>query len=112
LIFFLEGVEQIASNAVETAKRLLSLFQQDEQRIQTLGRSASTTLRVFRVLCEQPLATLNRICESTGLSFPAAAKGMQQLEQLDIAHEITGHQRNRVFAYHHYLSILNEGTEA
>ena len=112
LDYFLEGVEQIATNAVETAKRLLSLFQQDEQKIQTLGRSASTTMRVFRVLCEHPLATLNRICESTGLSFPAGSKGMQQLEQLNIAREITGQHRNRVFAYHQYLSILNEGTES
>lgn len=111
LVFFLEGVEQIASNAVETAKRLLSLFQQDEQKIQTLGRSASTTLRVFRVLCEHPLTTLNQICGSTGLSFPGAAKGMQRLEKLDIVNEITGHQRNRIFAYQQYLSILNEGTE-
>lgn len=111
LDFFLEGIEQIASNAVETAKRLLSLFQQDEEKIQALGRSASTTLRVFRVLCEHPLATLNRICESTGLSFPAGSKGMQQLETLDIVCEITGQQRNRVFAYQQYLNILNEGTE-
>ncbi|MDY6823970.1 MAG: Fic family protein [Thermodesulfobacteriota bacterium] len=111
LDFFLEGVEQIASNAVETAKRLLSLFQQDEQKIQTLGRSASTTIRVFRVLCEHPLASLSRICKLSGLSFPAAAKGMQHLETLDIVSEITGQQRNRVFVYQQYLSILNEGTE-
>jgi Fic family protein len=111
LDFFLEGVEQIASNAVETAKRLLSLFQQDEEKIQAMGRSASTTLRVFRVLCEHPLATLNRICASTGLSFPAGSKGMQQLETLDIVREITGQQRNRVFTYQQYLNILNEGTE-
>jgi len=111
LDFFLEGVEQIASNAVDTAKRLLSLFQQDEQKVQISGRSASTTLRVFRVLCEHPLTTLNRVCESTGLSFPAVSKGMQQLEQLHIVSEITGHQRNRVFAYKQYLSILNEGTD-
>lgn len=111
LDFFLEGVEQIASNAVATAKRLLLLFQNDEQKIQTLGRSASTTMRVFRVLCEHPLATLNRICEATGLSFPAASKAMQQLEQLHIMGEITGQQRNRVFSYQQYLSILNEGTE-
>ncbi|MBD3375433.1 Fic family protein [candidate division KSB1 bacterium] len=109
--YFLEGVEQIASNAVETAKRLLSLFQQDEQKIQMLGRSASTTLRVFRVLCEHPLVTLNRICESTGLSFPAAAQSMQRLEQLDIVREITGQRRNRIFAYQQYLSVLNEGME-
>jgi hypothetical protein len=36
---------------------------------------------------------------------------MQQLETLDIVREITGQQRNRVFAYQQYLSILNEGTE-
>jgi len=111
LDFFLEGVEQIASNAVETVKRLLSLFEQDEQKIRELGRSALTTMRVFRVLRQYPLTTLNRICESTGLSFPTASKGMQQLEALDIVREITGQQRNRVFAYQQYLDILNEGTE-
>jgi Fic family protein len=109
--FFLEGVEQIASNAVETAKRLLFLSQKDEQKVQKLGRSASTTLRVYRVLCERPLVSLNHVCEQTGLSFPAAAKGMSLLENADIVREITGQQRNRVFAYHQYLSILNEGTE-
>jgi Fic family protein len=109
--FFLEGVEQVASNAVGTAKRLLFLSQQDEQKVQKLGRSASTTLRVYRVLCERPLASLNHICEQTGLSFPAASKGMNLLENVGIVREITGQQRNRVFAYEQYLNILNEGTE-
>lgn len=111
LDFFLEGVEQIASNAVETAKRLLLLFWQDEKKIQAMGRSASTTMRVFRVFYEHPLANLNRICKLTGLSFPAGPKGMRQLETLDIVREITGQQRNRIFAYQQYLGILNEGTE-
>lgn len=109
--FFLEGVEHTASNAVETARRLVNLFQQDEQKIQALGRSASTTLRVFRTLCERPLVTLNQICARTGLSFPAAAKAVQTLERLDIDREITGQHRNRVFAYQQYLTILSEGTE-
>lgn len=109
--FFLEGVEHTASNAVETAKRLVTLFQQDEQKIQKVGRSTSTTLRVFRKLCERPLATLNQVCGQTGLSFPAAAKAMQTLEQLDIVREITGQRRNRIFAYQQYLNILSEGTE-
>lgn len=110
--FFLDGVKETAENAVETARRLVSLFQQDEQKIQTIGRVASTALRVFQTLRERPLRTLNQICEHTGLSFPAAGKGMQALERLGIVREITGRQRNRVFAYDAYLSILNEGTEA
>jgi len=109
--FFLEGVTMTASNAVETAKRLVSLFQQDEQKIQSLGRGASTPLRVFRALCERPLLSLNEVCRRTGLSFPAAGKGMKSLIRLEIAREITGQRRNRIFAYDRYLTILSEGTE-
>ncbi|MCX8021743.1 MAG: Fic family protein [Syntrophorhabdaceae bacterium] len=111
LDFFLEGVEQTATNAVETAKRLLVLFQQDEKKIQTAGRSASTVLRVFRAMCQRPLVNLNQVCERTGLSFPAAAKAMDALQRIGLAREVTGRRRNRVFAYHDYLGILNEGTE-
>jgi Fic family protein len=111
LDFFLEGVEQTASNAVETAKRLLSLFQKDEQVIQKAGRSTSTLLRVFRVLCERPLVTVNQVCERSGLSFPAVSHAMAALARLGIVREVTGQRRNRIFAYNEYLNILNEGTE-
>jgi hypothetical protein len=36
---------------------------------------------------------------------------MQALERLGIVREITGQQRNKVFAYDRYLAILSEGTE-
>lgn len=109
--FFLEGVQVTASNAVDTAKRLLDLFQQDEQKIQGMGRRASTILRVYRIFCELPLVTLNRVCERTGLSFPAVSKSVDELTKEGILREITGQRRNRVFAYDQYLNILNEGTE-
>jgi len=109
--FFLEGVEHIAAAAVDTARRLVSLFGEDAQRVQGLGRTAATTLRVFDVLCQRPVATLNQVRDRAGISFPSASKGMEALMQLGIARELTGQRRNRVFAYDRYLSILNEGTE-
>lgn len=112
LDFFLEGVEHTAANAVDTAKRLLALFQEDERHIQQSQRAASTALRAFRVFCERPLVTLNQVCERTGLSFPTATRAVQALEKLNIVREITGQRRNRVFAYQKYLDILSEGTEA
>ena len=39
-------------------------------------------------------------------------QGMKVLEGLGIFREITGRQRNRVFAYNKYLAILSEGIEA
>ncbi len=109
--FFLNGVEHTAANAVETAKRLVGLIQKDEDRLRSLGRIAATSSRAFHVLRERPLITLKEVCGRSGLTFPAAAKGIRALEKEGIVREITGRRRNRVFAYHRYLKILSEGTE-
>jgi hypothetical protein len=55
--------------------------------------------------------TLKEVCKRTGISFPAAAKGMDAIIKFGLARELPGRQRNRVFVYDQYLSILNEGTE-
>jgi Fic family protein len=109
--FFLEGVEQTATAAVQTAQRLVKLFEADRQRIQELGRITATVLLIFGALRVRPILTLKDACSRTGLSFPAASKGMDALTNLRIAKEMTGRQRNRVFVYDLYLTILNEGTE-
>ncbi len=111
LDFFLEGVEQTAQNAVETAQRLVGLFKSDAERIQRSGRMAGTALRVFNALCERPIVTLREVSRRTGLTFSTVSKGMGVLEDLEIVREITGKRRNRVFAYKRYLEILSEGTE-
>ena len=111
LDFFLEGIEETARNAVQTAQRLVEVFHEDESSIQDQGRVASTGLRVFNALREKPLTSLNEVCNRTGLSFPASSKGMEVLVNLGVAREITGQRRNRIFAYDRYLAILSEGTE-
>jgi Fic family protein len=109
--FFLEGVRDTAGNAVETARRLIALFEADQQKIQTLGRSASSTLRVFQAFKARPLLTVGRISERTGLSFPAANQAVARLAELGIVREITGRRRERAYAYDQYVAILNEGAE-
>jgi len=63
------------------------------------------------VLKERPITTLHEVAERSGLSFPAASAGMQVLERLGVARELTGKKRNRLFGYDSYVAILNEGTE-
>ncbi|MDP1698202.1 MAG: Fic family protein [Xanthomonadaceae bacterium] len=110
--FFLEGVEQTATGAVETARRLVTLFQQDGQRVQGTGRGAANLLRVLHSLRQRPLCSLRQIAQRTGISFPTATKAMKALQEIGIARELTGQRRNRVFVYDAYLNILNEGGEA
>jgi len=109
--FFLEGVERTSRSAVETAHRLLALFAEDGARVATLGRLAPNTLRVFELLRRRPIARIGTVVEATGMSFPAAARGIRALEELGVVREITGRKRERVYAYTRYLAILNEGAE-
>jgi len=111
LDFFLEGVQQTAEGAVDTARRLVSLFQEDRERIVPYGRRAGSALRVHDMLKARPVASLPQVCDRTGLSFPTAAGSMDLLTKLGIARETTGKARNRVFVYERYLAIMNEGTE-
>lgn len=109
--FFLEGVEETANGAVQTAQRLVALFQQDTQRTQASGRIAANALRVLDALRQRPLCSLGQLCHTTGMTFPTATKAMLKLMELGIVRELTGRRRNRVFVYDSYLSILNEGGE-
>ena len=111
LAFFLEGVESTASGAVAAAQRLLELFRRDEARLEGLGRSGPSVRLGYGALRKRPLTSTKQLMELSGLSFPTASKVMETLVTLDIAREITGGRRNRLFTYDAYLAILSEGTE-
>jgi len=107
--FFLEGVDQTARSAVQTARQLVNLFDADTRRIQQSGRAAANALRVLAALRQRPVLTLKHVCDTHDMTFPTAAKAMQSLVAADIARELTGQRRNRVFVYDGYLKMLNEG---
>ena len=111
LDFFLEGVWQVATAAVSSAQRLDSLFQQDRAKIEAAGRRAGSALRVHEALKERPVRTMRSTVQATHLSLPAVSSAMNLLAELEIARELTGRRRNRVFAYDRYLAELAEGTE-
>lgn len=111
LDFFLDAVAETATGAVQTARRLVTLFEEDGARVRSRGRSAATALRVFDALRTRPIITLTDVSQRTGLTFPTATNGMAALVALGVARELTGRRRNRVFAYDRYLAMLNEGAE-
>lgn len=111
LDFFLEGIEQTAGGAVDTAHRLLALFREDEARVAKQGRRSSSLLRLFAALRARPVTTITELSRRSRLSFPTAARGAETLVDLGIAREVTGRERNRVFSYERYVAILAEGTE-
>jgi Fic family protein len=111
LDFFLTGVLETSTQAANTARQILALFDKDRQAIEALGRPASSALRVHQLLQTKPLTTIPRAAHALGLSRPTIASSLAYLQEAHIVRETTGRQRGRTFVYTGYLTLLNEGTE-
>jgi Fic family protein len=111
LEFFLAGVAETANQAFDAATRIHELIQSDRDRISAESDRVSSVLRVHEVLQTLPFLTSSKAGEKTGLTKPTINAALDQLERLGIVEEITNRQRGRVYAYKHYLAILNEGGE-
>ena len=109
LDFFLSGVRDTATGATRTATTAIGIFAADRQRIEGLGRPASSALRVHQHLQRHPIATTIKIAEATGLSEPTVARSLDHLIELSIARELTGKQRHRQYAYRAFLDLLTSG---
>lgn len=109
--FFLDGVAETAEQGVETARRLLTLFEEDKAKISGLGRAAASALRLHGELQRSPLAIVPSVAKQLNLSQPTIQKSLEQLIKLGIVREVTGKRRSRVYEYSRYLRILEEGTK-
>ncbi len=111
LDFFADGLIETAGNAVDTAKRLMALVNQDRQALQQTGRGATTALRLHREMEQHLILSIKKMKKLTGLTTPTIVSAFNQLERLGIVKEISGKQRGRIYAYSAYIGLLNEGVE-
>jgi len=112
LRFFFRGVRETSNQAVEAARSILELFDEDRRTIRdNLGRAAGSALRVHEHSQENPVVTTRRAAEEMSLSRPTITSALDNLQDLGIVREMTGKERYRVYAYDDYLDILDEGTE-
>ncbi len=111
LDFFFQGVSEASDSAVTTAQRLLGLFAEDRKRIQERGKIPGSILQVHHYMQGRPIASAASIGTSENLSPATVNKALRFLMDLGVAREITGGQRNRLFAYDQVLRIFSEGTE-
>ncbi len=111
LHFFLTGVYETANQGVLTSRNIIELFQNDQRRIETSGRSIGSTLQVFKLMQSTPIISIPRASQETHVSVPTATAALTRLQELGIVREITRKRRDKLYSYEKYLHLLNEGTE-
>jgi Fic family protein len=110
LRFYLIGVEAVASQAAETSRALLALFEADRARIQGLGKATGSALAIWDVLRRRIVVSIPKAAEEAGVTWPTASAALQRLATLGIAAETTGRRRDRLYTYTRQLALLDRGT--
>jgi Fic family protein len=111
LQFFLEGMAATAQEAAETATRILHLFSTNREKIQKLGRSSSSALRVHEYMQRKPIANIAATAKALKISIPTVTLALNHLVRIGIVEEVTGKRRDRLFTYSGYFNIVSKGTE-
>jgi len=107
LNFFLDGATIIATEAIETSKKINTLRQKDIVKIQSLGRRAKTGMLVLDNLYKLPIVNVKKIQEWTGLSRPRSNELVQKLVDLEILEQRDKDtEYRREFWYKNYLDLF------
>ena len=108
--FFLVGIEETASRAVNTLSHVLLLKEQKEEMIDAeFGRRSTSAKVLLNGLFHEPTITVEKAVALTGLSFKAANDLVQLMREKGILTEQTGQSRNRIFVFEEYLQAFGYG---
>ena len=111
LAFFLDGVASTAQEAADTAEQTLKLFAKDRLKIETLGRASDSALRVHSLMQSNPYLRIRNAAKSLKLTVPTVTSALNHLVKLGIVKEVSGKQRDRLFAYTRYINIVSGDTQ-
>jgi Fic family protein len=111
LRFFLQGVEETAEEAVDTARRIRSCFEAGRAAIATLGRPASSALRLHEYMQRHPIFAVADATKALQLTKPTVGASVRHLQQLGIVRPVKARARGTHYVYDAYMRILSEGTE-
>lgn len=108
--FFLDGVIDTAKSAIEIAKRINVIREEDLNKIHKLGKTAaSTSVEVLRHLFRQPIVNVKMIQKWTHFSKAGAQRVIDRLIDLGILYQRTPPKTyGRTYEYRSYLSLFHK----
>src|SRR3989338_4474684 len=109
LVFFLEGIAEIANSSIETCTKITALRDRDFAKMQKLGKkSAASTLEIVRKLFSQPIVGVAEIMKWTGFTAPGAYNVIERLKGLKILEPLGDAQYGQKYIYADYYEIFDD----
>ncbi|OYY95300.1 MAG: cell filamentation protein Fic [Hydrogenophilales bacterium 28-61-23] len=104
--FFLTGVAETAARGKVVFHNILALRGEVEQALFGMGRRAQSGRDLLNLLYRSPFVTAGDISAGLGISTPTANALIREFVKMDILKQVSGMQRNRVFAFERYFNLF------
>jgi Fic family protein len=105
--YFVRGIREQCEETIVFTQGILDLRKQLHREIPNVRRRASM-LAVLEAFFEYPVLTPKQISEEAKLSLGAVRTALTELERLEIAREITGKRKGRVYVCDPLLDAIFE----
>jgi Fic family protein len=109
LKYFLVGVEETATKAVETLSAIMRLKIDIERQIQqTMGRRSHSGLKLLNHLFKEPMISIKDVERVCQLSTKAANELVRTFNELKWLKQISKSERYRLFVFEPYLNLFQD----
>lgn len=105
--YFLVGVEQTATVAVETLSQIIQFKDKMEDDIRKrYGRRSTTAIVLMHKLLENPYTNVEYAANACNVTYKSANSLIKDLCTDNYLKELTGQSRNRIFVFKKYMEIF------
>jgi Fic family protein len=111
LEFFLEGVYSSAKQATKTVEQINIVFEQDLQKIASLGRARFSCERAFEYMKHLPQVTVPVLARELRMTAPTARTMLNHMVSIGVLVEVSGKKRDKLYVYRKYFDILEDGAK-
>lgn len=110
VLFFLEGVAEVAQEATEVSKKIVKLREKHMTLAHSLGgRQAKTAVKLLLGLYKQPIVDVATVEKITALSRPAANALVKKFVDIGVLQQVDKTDTyGRQFVYAEYLILFHE----
>lgn len=104
--YFLNGVCIIGKETIQTSQKLFRQFEDDRRKLLAAKDVVIPAIRLFELLPNHPIVTVNKVVELLGTTKPTASKAIDLLVKSGILGQTSQSKRNRSYGYKKYLDLL------
>ena len=106
--FFLTGVIDTAKEAVDIARDIAALREEDLRKISSLGRTSENAMSIYEGLFDKPTISIEEATSKLDISIATSSRLLDRLCEEGILSSLDNRKRKKIFVYKKYIDVFNK----